>query len=162
MAESDWLLETPSALPVVSQEHFLGFNFALMEACSTKGRIRMQGDSGGGSTLNVTNPATLIVETSIRGKALSSFMTADVQARVANRWADGVGSGIQGPPSDALSTAGRQIINNSSRVLPSAKSTFGGMLDNDANYPRSVFGDSGPCSWHIVDCGPNNEPFTEL
>ena len=125
----------------------------------------------GGSQTELGKPAANpIVETTINGIALTSYVvgvrgsspTGSSSSLVTNRWADSANAdGVSGAVSDMASTSGnRQVINNNAGVLPGAKSKFGGMYDSDPNYPGVGFQASGSCSWMVNDCGPNSEPFS--
>jgi len=88
---------------------------------------------------------------------------------IPNRWCDSDNaSGLSGAPNeqgDSSSVAGYRtisIINNNNKILPGAKSKFGGNLDSASNgYATGGVGDSTTgCSWMINNCGPNDEPFS--
>jgi len=85
---------------------------------------------------------------------------------IPNRWADpDNASGLSGPPNEqgsASSVAGYRtisVINNNNKILPSAKSKFGGALDSKITSSGNGTLADG-CSWQTNNCGPNDEPFS--
>jgi len=84
---------------------------------------------------------------------------------VPNRWADpDSASGLSGPPNEETVTTtakAETLINNSKIIRPSKQSRFGG---STAVAVESMPGYStvgqGDCSWHLNNCGSNDEPFS--
>jgi len=78
-----------------------------------------------------------------------------------NRWADpDSSSGLSGPPNEeSLPSAQRKqsLINNNKTLMPGKTSRFGGSTTQDAGYSSVGVGD---CSWHLNNCGSNDEPFS--
>jgi len=126
-----------------------------------------------GSITDVTSD-TLSTTDSANGIASSAYITeygasGAANKTIPNRWCDSDNaSGVSGAPNeqgDSSSTAGYRtisIINNNNKILPGAKSKFGGNLDSASNgYATGGAGDSTTgCSWMINNCGPNDEPFS--
>ena len=78
-----------------------------------------------------------------------------------NRWADpDSASGLSGPPNEETLTSNlksQTIINNNKTVRPGKYSRFGGSTTFDPGYKTVGVGD---CSWHLNNCGSNDEPFS--
>jgi len=126
-----------------------------------------------GSITDVTSD-TMTTSDTANGVASGSYKVEGTTAGAANktipnRWCDSDNaSGISGAPNEegsSSSAAGYRtisIINNNNKILPGAKSKFGGNLDSASNgYATGGAGDSTTgCSWMINNCGPNDEPFS--
>ena len=78
-----------------------------------------------------------------------------------NRWADpDSASGMSGPPNEAaLKSSERKqgLINNNKTIRPGKTSRFGG---GTAMAPSVATTSSSDCSWHLNNCGSNDEPFS--
>jgi prepilin-type processing-associated H-X9-DG protein len=78
-----------------------------------------------------------------------------------NRWADpDSGGGLSGPPNEEsvrFQLRGEPFINNNKAIPPSRVSRFGGARNRD---PDDDSVGPGDCSWHLQNCGPNDEPFS--
>jgi len=78
-----------------------------------------------------------------------------------NRWADpDSASGLSGPPNEEGSTAPQRrqgIINNNKTIRPGKTSRYGGGTAMD---PSSGSTTATDCSWHLNNCGSNDEPFS--
>jgi len=86
-------------------------------------------------------------------------------ATIPNRWADpDSASGLSGPPNEeSLETYQKResLVNNNKTIRPSKQSRFGGSsaVAVDAMPTYTSVG-PGDCSWHLNNCGPNDEPFS--
>ena len=78
-----------------------------------------------------------------------------------NRWADpDSASGMSGPPNEAdLPSSQRKqgLINNNKTIRPGKTSRFGGGTAMDPTVNTTSATD---CSWHLNNCGSNDEPFS--
>ena len=78
-----------------------------------------------------------------------------------NRWADPDSAGcVSGPPNEenmASNQRTQTIINNNKTVRPGKYSRFGGSSAMTPGYNTVGVGD---CSWHLNNCGSNDEPFS--
>ena len=78
-----------------------------------------------------------------------------------NRWADpDCASGLSGPPNEELKTAPQRkqgLINNNKTIRPGKTSRYGGGTAMD---PSSASTSDTDCSWHLNNCGSNDEPFS--
>jgi len=78
-----------------------------------------------------------------------------------NRWADpDSASGMSGPPNEAdeKSSARKQgLINNNKTIRPGKTSRYGG---GTAMSPSVATTSATDCSWHLNNCGSNDEPFS--
>ena len=78
-----------------------------------------------------------------------------------NRWADpDSASGLSGPPNEETKTAPERkqgIINNNKTIRPGKTSRYGG---GTAMVPSSATTGDTDCSWHLNNCGSNDEPFS--
>ena len=84
---------------------------------------------------------------------------------VPNRWADpDCASGLSGPPNEESSTSTQRresLVNNNKTIRPSKQSRFGGSTGATVdNMPGYTTVGPGDCSWHLNNCGPNDEPFS--
>jgi len=127
--------------------------------------------NGSGQLVNASSVnATNIKETAVNGIGITALTVELASTKgaasntVPNRWADpDNASGVSGSPIDEATSDGtRQIINNNAKILPGAKSVFGGSVNASANTP--TYGTAGTvsagCSWVVNNCGPNDEPFS--
>jgi len=115
-------------------------------------------DAGWDQDMNNTFLGNLVADNSSTDKGAPST--------VPNRWADpDCASGLSGPPSEeTLSTSLKKesLINNHKTIRPSKQSRFGGSTtggDVTAAPSYATVG-AGDCSWHLNNCGPNDEPFS--
>jgi prepilin-type N-terminal cleavage/methylation domain-containing protein len=78
-----------------------------------------------------------------------------------NRWADpDSASGLSGPPNEEEVTSPNKkqgIINNNKTIRPGKTSRYGG---GTAMVPSSNTTSATDCSWHLNNCGSNDEPFS--
>ena len=79
-----------------------------------------------------------------------------------NRWADSEsGSGISGQANEESSTSlsrTQPVVNGNKGIPPGRSSKYGGSTAaTGVSYGTTGAGD---CSWHLNNCGPNNEPFS--
>jgi prepilin-type N-terminal cleavage/methylation domain-containing protein len=78
-----------------------------------------------------------------------------------NRWADpDSASGLSGPPNEEDSEARQRkqgIINNNKTIRPGKTSRYGGGTAMDPGSPSTS---ATNCSWHLNNCGSNDEPFS--
>ena len=94
-------------------------------------------------------------------KGTPGSTTSSGNSTVPNRWADpDCASGLSGPPNEELqpSTQRRQgIVNNNKTIRPGKSSRFGGgtALKGDSSDLSAT-----DCSWHLNNCGSNDEPFS--
>jgi len=85
---------------------------------------------------------------------------------VPNRWADpDSASGLSGPPNEEASTSTQRregLVNNNKTIRPSKQSRFGGSTTGGSvtAAPGYTTVGAGDCSWHLNNCGPNDEPFS--
>jgi prepilin-type N-terminal cleavage/methylation domain-containing protein len=83
-----------------------------------------------------------------------------------NRWADpDSASGVSGPPSEeTLVTSSKKegLINNHKTIRPSKQSRFGGSTTggDPLAAPSYSSAGAGDCSWHLNNCGSNDEAFS--
>jgi hypothetical protein len=78
-----------------------------------------------------------------------------------NRWADpDSASGLSGPPNEEGLTSPEKkqgIINNNKTIRPGKTSRYGGGTAMDPSVATTSATD---CSWHLNNCGSNDEPFS--
>jgi len=78
-----------------------------------------------------------------------------------NRWADpDSASGLSGPPNEeskASQDRKQGIINNNKTIRPGKTSRYGG---GTTMTPDTTFISDTDCSWHLNNCGSNDEPFS--
>jgi prepilin-type N-terminal cleavage/methylation domain-containing protein len=78
-----------------------------------------------------------------------------------NRWADpDSASGLSGPPNEETKTSPQRkqgIINNNKTIRPGKNSRYGG---GTAMTPSENTVSDTDCSWHLNNCGSNDEPFS--
>jgi len=78
-----------------------------------------------------------------------------------NRWADpDCASGLSGPPNEEGITSPLKkqgIINNNKTIRPGKTSRYGG---GTAMSPDVATTSATDCSWHLNNCGSNDEPFS--
>jgi len=114
-------------------------------------------DSGWGTDINGTFLASLVSDT--------SGTDPGTAATCPNRWADpDSASGLSGPPNEESSTSRTRresLINNNKIIRPSKQSRFGGSTSASVTAMPSYTGKgAGDCSWHLNNCGSNDEPFS--
>ena len=87
--------------------------------------------------------------------------TSSGNSTVPNRWADpDCASGLSGPPNEETSSSSQRkqgIVNNNKTVRPGKSSRFGG---GSALLGSSTDISGSDCSWHLNNCGSNDEPFS--
>lgn len=105
----------------------------------------------------VDNPETAAFD----GMAAAVGTPAPAHPTCPNRWADpDSGGGISGAPDEesVIFQLRRQpFINNNKPIPPSRFSRFGGARVQNPGYDTVGPGD---CSWHLQNCGSNDEPFS--
>jgi len=78
-----------------------------------------------------------------------------------NRWADpDSASGLSGPPNEEGKTSPQRkqgLINNNKTIRPGKTSRYGG---GTAMTPDVATTSDTDCSWHLNNCGSNDEPFS--
>ena len=78
-----------------------------------------------------------------------------------NRWADpDSASGLSGPPNEESKSSSQRrmgIVNNNKTIRPGKTSRFGGGTAMDMTGKTVSDTD---CSWHLNNCGSNDEPFS--
>ena len=93
--------------------------------------------------------------------AAAGGSAASANATAPNRWADpDSASGLSGPPNEENSTAPQRkqgIINNNKTIRPGKTSRYGG---GTAMAPSVATTSATDCSWHLNNCGSNDEPFS--
>ena len=98
---------------------------------------------------------------SLPGMAAAVGRAAAAHPTCPNRWADpDSGGGVSGPPNEEGVAARERLssfINNNRVRAPGHRSRFGGSLTFDPSYDQVGPGD---CSWHLNNCGSNDEPFS--
>jgi hypothetical protein len=120
-------------------------------------------DAGWGSAMSNSFLAGLYPGT---GNFWGSGVDWREQSTVPNRWADpDSGGGLSGPPNEenfVTSARKESLINNNKTLRPSKQSRFGGSTTGGDFDAATSYRDVGPgdCSWHLNNCGPNDEPFS--
>jgi len=93
--------------------------------------------------------------------ASDSTAAASGSATSPNRWADpDSASGLSGPPNEeskASQDRKQGIINNNKTIRPGKTSRYGG---GTTMTPDTTFTSDTDCSWHLNNCGSNDEPFS--
>ncbi len=95
------------------------------------------------------------------GMAAAVGTPAPAHPTCPNRWADpDSGGGLSGAPNEEsviFQQRSQTFINNNKPMPPSRISRFGGSRIHDPGHDSVSPGD---CSWHLQNCGPNDEPFS--
>jgi prepilin-type N-terminal cleavage/methylation domain-containing protein/prepilin-type processing-associated H-X9-DG protein len=103
------------------------------------------------------NPETAAFD----GMAAAVGTPAPAHPTCPNRWADpDSGGGLSGAPNEesvVFQQRSQPFINNNKPIPPGRVSRFGGARILDPGYDRVGPGD---CSWHLQNCGSNDEPFS--
>ena len=93
--------------------------------------------------------------------AAAGGSAASAAATCPNRWADpDCASGLSGPPNEEKVTAPLRkqgLINNNKTIRPGKTSRYGGGTAMDPSVATTSATD---CSWHLNNCGSNDEPFS--